>query len=234
MRPSIAAAERTCIYLGITAAIALALGWRGPGEPAVAQNAAGIVPAQAFRLATADAVGLVERLITSPRYDQARAAYADEQNKRLEPLLAQLQTMRGEASKLPPESPDLARIQQDFQGLQQQAQSVQVDIDTYNTRQVAEAYRLVIEALDRAATDRGYTHAIATRTGEVSIKSDNIPGAVQEMLARPLAKTSAADDLTNALAKEFGLEAVPPVGVESGTQAPSAPPSPVPTPVIPK
>ena len=234
MRPSIAAAERTCIYLGITTAIALALGWRGPGEPAVAQNAAGVASAQPFRLATADAVGLVERLITSPRYEQARNAYAEEQNQRLEPLLTQLQPMRNEASTLLPESPDLARIQQDFQGLQQQAQSVQVDIDSYNTRQVAEAYRLVIEALDRAATDRGYTHAMATRTGDVSIKSDNIPGAVQEMLARPLAKTSAADDLTDTLAKEFGLEAVPSEGVGSGASTPVAPPSAVPTPVTPK
>ncbi len=81
-------------------------------------------------------------------------------------------------------------------------------IDSFNTDQVREAYRLTLAAVDEMAAKQGYSHVIASRTGAAAIRSDNVAGALQEILARPMAKSDPADDLTDALIKQFKLEGV--------------------------
>ena len=81
-------------------------------------------------------------------------------------------------------------------------------MENYNTKQVGEAYTLVLDAAVKMSDSLGYTHVIASKNGAAAISSRNIPGAVQEMLARPLVKGVAADDLTERLIKDLKLENV--------------------------
>lgn len=206
--------ERVCVYGGIGLALAAGLGWRGLGEPASASNAPGVVaPMDAIRLATVDILSLVQRLVTTEPYTQERDAMQAEQNKRLQPLAEALEKMQAEAQDLRPESERFKALDRQFGETNREFARIEAEartlIERQNTQQVAGAYARVLEEAEKLATGLGYTHVIATRSGAPTILSDNIPGAVQEILARPVVKSNAADDLTDRLAKVLGIENVP-------------------------
>jgi Skp family chaperone for outer membrane proteins len=205
--------ERVCVYGGIGLALAAGLGWRGVGEPAAASNVSGIVaPMDAMRLATVDILSLVQRLVTTEPYTQERDTMQTEQNKRLQPLAEELEKMQTEAQDLRPESDRFKALDRQFGELNREFARVEAEaralIERQNTQQVAGAYARVLEEAEKLATGLGYSHVIATRSGPPKILSDNIPGAVQEILARPIVKSNAADDLTDRLAKVLGIENV--------------------------
>lgn len=215
--------ERILIYAALAIALSLSLGWRGPGPAATAQGGGKPVPSSP---ATADILGVVEKLWFSDAYRPAREGAVAEANRKLEPLLSRRAEIQQAASKVAdPNSPELAMLQQQYsannQLLEQTQQEEQDRIERFNTTQLTEAYRLVVEAAQRMARDAGYTHVFATKLDPGGIKSTNIPSALQEMLGRPCVLGDPGADLTAALIKEFKLE-----NVVVGQPSPPAPPAP--------
>lgn len=219
--------ERAIVYVGLATAIGLSLGWNGIGADAVAQGSA---QAQPVRIATADILNVVERLFISDRYRPAREASVQAANKKLEPMLATRAEIENMARALPPESPERKALEERYyaneQALQQAQQAEQNQIEMANTQQLTEAYRLVVEKAQALAKSMGYSHVVSTKLDPTGIRSTSVPGAVQEMLGRPVVLADPADDLTDRLLKEFGLEnvALPTPDV----QAPAAMPTPTP------
>lgn len=209
MRLFIRQSERLFLFGGVAAALVLALSAANSGSRADAQSAGTQVTT---RIATVDILGLTERLVGSPEYVAARDTQVSSLNKGLEPLIAEgrdliakLQAMADQNSK---DAEALkTQLGEKQQRLQQMDQDARNQIETFNTTQVEKAYRAVVDASDALGAQLGYTHVIASRTGNVVIRSRNVPGAVQEILARPVIRGLAGDDLTERLAKQLNLPA---------------------------
>lgn len=202
--------ERVGVTLGIGAAIAIALGVRGAGELAAASPAAPATgQVEVIRIATVDTLLLVERLISNEKYTADRDTFTAEKNKTLRPLADELQKIREDSKDLKEESDRFKALAREFSEKNQQfmemGQQANREVEQFKTAQVNEAFRLIGDASSQMARDLGYTHLWSTRSGAFAIKSDNVNGAVQEILARPLVMSPAADDLTERLIASLKL-----------------------------
>lgn len=203
--------DRLIAVSGAVIAVTLALGLRD-STPAIAQNAAAPQAgtlAGAMRVATVDVLQLAERLVASERYRAGRETNAASLSKPLQAMLDELKGLEARYSTLAADSPERAPIQEAYQeksqAFQKSQQDAQVSDERFKATQVGEAYRLVVTAADQIAAELGYTLVLASRTGVPDVRSDNVPGAVQEMLARPVLRAPASDDLTDRVAVKLGL-----------------------------
>ncbi|MCC6427734.1 MAG: OmpH family outer membrane protein [Phycisphaerales bacterium] len=198
---------------------------RGPVNPA---NAAHVpVPSMAEqRFASINAFQLVERLVQGERYKPAREAMAKEFQARYDAAKAEGDELAKSIVEAGQESDQGKLLIRQYQAKATEARELQMELESkvaeFNAQQLGEAYRIVIETADQIAVQRGYTHVIATRgLASEPLKSKNVPAAVQEILARPLIRCPAADDLTDAIAAELKIEAA----VEEGAAAPRPAPA---------
>jgi hypothetical protein len=221
---------------GVIAAAAVGMSLKG----AIAQD---VAPRQSPRIATADVLGVVERMVKSDRYRPAQEAFTSEQNNKLKPLADELVALEKKGTTLAPGSPDLAELSRQFEEKRDEftraRQEAMTKIDAFNTDQIREAYRLVLQSVDDMAAHLGYSHVLASRTGAPVIRSDNVSGALQEILARPVAHGDPQDDLTERLIHEFKLENIKLDDTAArpgptGTSAPANTPAPSPLPPPPR
>ncbi|MCE7973709.1 MAG: OmpH family outer membrane protein [Leptolyngbya sp. PLA1] len=205
--PAAFKSDRLIAVSGAVLAVALALGLRD-SSPAVAQNASA-PQAGEMRIATVDVLLLAERLVASDRYRSGRETNAASLSKPLQAMLDELKALEARYSSLAADSPERAAIQEAYQqksqAFQKSQQEAQVNDERFKATQVGEAYRLVVTAADQIGQELGYTLVLASRAGVPDVRSDNVPGAVQEMLARPVLRAPAADDLTERVAAKLGL-----------------------------
>ncbi|MEI7656635.1 MAG: OmpH family outer membrane protein [Phycisphaerae bacterium] len=220
--------ERVLVYGGLAAALLLGLAGRLPdGRGSQAIAAGWGLKADAPRIATVDVLSLVERMISTDQYKSQREAFETEEAKKLQPLAEELKKMQEEAKDLKEESERFKALNKTFleknSAFQQRRSEATAQLETFNTRQVGEAYRLILDAATQLADGLGYTHVIASKSGAIALSSKNIPGAVQEMLARPVVKGVAADDLTERLMKSLKLENVTPPAPAAESAKPQTP-----------
>lgn len=226
-------AERVAMYAGVAAAIFLGVAAQRDVGKAVAQPVAQVT----VRVATADVLSVAERLMATDKYKSARDTLAATYNKDIAAKLEVMKDVKTKFDALPeaartPESTDATaldlsgRFRTLQQELNQKQSEAQAQIEKFNTTQVIEAYKLIAEGASEMAISLGYTHLIATRSGGFDIRSQNLTGAVQEILARPVLKGPIGDDLTDRLIKQYNLESVtvpqaagatPPAGGEPAT-----------------
>ena len=222
-------AERIVLYTGLALSLSLAAGYQWMASPAVASSAR----VADTRIATIDILGITEKMILSEKYLSARNTNTASQNKMLEDLSKGLQDVIARAGATPENTPERRALEQEFNSKQEEVRraqaQAQAQIEQFNTLQVAECYQAVITAANRLGAELGYTHVISTRTGEPTIRSNNVAGAVQEILARPVVLGPLGDDLTERLTRQLGLENVVaqpvPAAATPGT-APATPTTP--------
>lgn len=218
-------AQRAALFLTLAAA-ALALGWHGLGSA----NASLPTPqaAPAVRIATCDTLDIVEKLVKSDRYAPARAAAFKDVDADLSNREKELQDLYGKIVQAGQNSPDAQALIPTFQAkrtdFQKMSEEVAAKKEEMNTKHVAEAYRLAVETVNSLAQSRGYTHVLSSRAGGPDLKSTNVPGALQEILARPVILGVAADDLTQDVVKELKLDAEPKTDAAATDAAPGAAP----------
>lgn len=210
--------ERLFVYGGITLAVALGLGWRGVGEAAHAQGGSS-APAP-VKIGVLDTLMIVERLVDSDRYKPARESFQKDAAEKLSKSQAEFGELESKFRSLPEDSPEKPGIIEKAQALRAQDETTRNSVEKFNTDQIAEAYRVVIETAGKIADARGYTHIMGSRTDTQLVRSPNVQGAVQEMLARPMLKMPAGDDLTADVMRDLKIEA----------KAPDAAPAPAPSP----
>lgn len=219
-------AERLAIYSTLAVCLVLGLSNTSLTSSAVALPA----PAHADgpKIASVDVLSIVERVIASdayrtPREDNQRAEVdkLKPMNDELTKMSDELKGMKEDAASFRPLLKVLEEKNNQFVAARNEAAA---KVEAFNTQQVAEAYGKVVDAANAMAQTSGYSHLFATKSGDTKITSLNIPGAVQEMLARPLLKGVAADDLTAAVIKEMKLEnVVVPVGNAAPADASAVP-----------
>jgi Skp family chaperone for outer membrane proteins len=162
------------------------------------------------RIATVDILGITEKMILSEKYLSARDTNTASQNKMIEALDRGLKDVITRAQGTQENTPERKALEQEYatkeQDLQRTAQQARAQIEQFNTIQVAECFKMVADAANKLGMELGYTHVISTRSGEPTIRSNNVAGAVQEILARPIILGTAGDDLTERLVRQLGLE----------------------------
>jgi Skp family chaperone for outer membrane proteins len=176
---------------------------------ATAQGTA--TPAPTVRIASVDILDVVERMVLSDKYKPSRDAFTEAQRTSIQPLIAELQALAQQGQTTPQGTPEFQTLVQQYtekqQALQMKNEEAQNAIAQFEAKQVGEAYGLVSGAASRMAERMGYTHVFATRS-DTDIRSNNVPGVVQEILAHPLVAYPKGDDLTQALITELQLEDV--------------------------
>jgi Skp family chaperone for outer membrane proteins len=229
--------ERILVFSGLALALGLSLASNVSGSTAIASGPAA---AADIKFATVDVLGIVARMLESDRYKQANTENAQKYDNDLRTKLAQLEDIRTRALAMPEGSEQRRPLEAEFgqksQEFEQARGLAQQAIEEFNTNQVAEAYRLIVDAAVTLSNQEGYTHVVVSRGDQLKIASRSVAGAVQEILARPLIKTDPAHDLTDRLIKQFGLENVvlpdqnaaqpgqPPANQPPAGQAPAAQP----------
>lgn len=211
--------ERLFVYGGLTLAIALAFGWRGLGDSAHAQGGSAS-PAPA-KIAVLDPLFVVERLVDSDRYKPARDTFQKDAADKLTKSQTEFGELEAKFRSLPEDSPEKPGIVEKAQGIRAEDEKTKASVDKFNTDQIADAYRVVIEAATKVANARGYTHIIGSRTDSQLVRSPNVQGAVQEMLARPVLLMPTGDDLTAEVMKELKIEAKPADATPTPAPAPA-------------
>lgn len=161
------------------------------------------------RIAVVDVLTVVESLFQSERYTPARKKFQDEQAAAMSALRDELSAMETRGSAMASGSPEQQALIEQYQAKRESADMIRVNVEEFNTNQIAEAYRVAIETAGALADKRGYTHVLASRTDTGRyIRSSNSAEAVQEILARPVLKCPAGDDITADVLKELKVEAV--------------------------
>ena len=201
MRPT----ERIAVFGGIIAAIVLALATRDGGNRALAAPRA-----ESFKLGTVDVYLVVEKMMAAESLKQKREDTAAMWQNKASSLEKDLQKLENDFKVLPPSSPqipDITKQAQDKQAeLQKLAQDRQQDLEKVNSAQLIEAYKKVREASVVVGERLGYTHVLSQRGYDKPIETITIATTIQELLARPLVKGIAADDITKAVMTELKLE----------------------------
>lgn len=224
--------ERVVVFSGLAIAIGLGLSGQFAGSAAVAGPAETRTPGAApeFKLATVDALAIIARMLESDQYKQANAAHAEKFDTDLRGMLKELEDLRTRALGAAEGSDQRRALESEFvqknQKFEESRATAQQSVEEFNTSQVAEAYRLVVEAANALAQTGGYTHVIVTRGDQVKIASKSVAGAVQEILARPVIRGVPSDDLTETVIKQFKLENVALPGETPAAPAAEAPAQP--------
>lgn len=200
--------ERVVVYSLLAAALAMAAGAR---FTSVAEAGRHAVAPEAARVATIDALALVDLMLQSERYAPAREAKVKELNDQMIPIGREVQDLESKLIMGKKEDPNRDSLVQTWQGKKQQMQQLQqalsAELDKFNSKQASESYETVLQTADALAKAGGYTHVIMTRK-ERGFTAENQAGTVQQLLSRPLAVWPAADDLTDLAIKELKLEGV--------------------------
>lgn len=217
---------RILLGAGLAAGLTLAVAAYRP-EDALAQGPASTSAAEQ-RIAVADVLGLTDRLLATEKYTSGQRTQVESLNKTLQPMQSELESLVAQYRAMEDSNPEKQALGQTIntkdQAFRQEGQRAQEQLESFKTAQATEAYRLVSEAADKMAADLGYTIVIASRTGAIQIRSNNVSGAIQEMLARPIVRVPAGDDLTERLMAQFALtdppKAVPVPDAPGTTPAP--------------
>lgn len=167
------------------------------------------------RFATADMLMLIDLMLQSERYFPARDARAKELNAQLEPLGKEVTDLEAKLIMATDTNTNEYQTnaqlwQQKKQQLSNLQQQLSAEYEALNTMQAIEAYRLLVESADAIAAREGYTHVLTARTPVVIEQrfAGNQPALIQQLLARPIVRFPAADDITELIKKDLKLEGV--------------------------
>ena len=200
MRPT----ERLVVFSGIIVAIVLALGPRDGGNRALAGQGA-----ENYKLATVDVYWAAEKYMGTEDLKKKRDDAVAMWQSKAQSIEKDLQQLEDNFKVLPPNDPQVPELQKQAQAKQQEyqklAQDRTQDLEKINSGQLIEAYKKIREASDAVASRQGYTHVFCQRGWDKQIETVTVVTTIQEMLARPLIKGIATDDITNAVLAELKL-----------------------------
>ncbi len=200
--------ERIVVYSMLAAAVGLGV---GANLSRKAEASRPTLAPESARVATVDALALIDLMLQSERYLPPREAKVKELNDQLVPIGREVTDLESKLIMGKKDDPNRDTLVSTWQGKKQQLQQLQQalsgELDKFNSKQAAEAYEIILQTVDGMAKNAGYSHVLMTRKERTFI-AENQAGTVQQLLSRPLAVWPAADDLTEAAIKELKLEGV--------------------------
>lgn len=201
-----------CAVLAVCGVALAVTGLAALARPASATSSERVLLAEQ-RVATIDMFGLIERMIQSERYLPAREANNNALRAKLDGVQKELEAMQtslqGADQAGATFQAEVQKFQQKYQEFQMAQGEAQGEADRFNTAQLVEAFRLITDTADAIAAQKGYTHVMATRPKSVDIRAENLAGALQELIARPVLRAPESDDITTAVAETLSLPPAP-------------------------
>jgi Skp family chaperone for outer membrane proteins len=175
--------------------------------PAFAQ-AQGAASAEG-KAATVDVLKLLETMLETGEYADARTAAGDVWNTQIEPLGTELQDLRQSITNMDPNDPAAQGLYQQFQSVQQRIGSLQQEagqaMDKMSAEQLADAYRKIYAAVDTVAAAHQIDRVFSSRMTVDDITTENTNVVVQEVLLRPVLRNVPEMDITDMVRQELNL-----------------------------
>lgn len=204
--------------VGVVAALAIAAvtGYLSRG---VTAQPAPTTTAQPARIAVVDVMTLMKKLMESDSFAAPQKQMQADMQKKVQELKDMLDAIE---KKITDEKDEAAKAKLNEEksakqmDAQQRYQALQADNERFSINQIGDAYKLVTETANRMAHDRGYTHVLMSRAGELP-RDQGSQVIFQEIVLRSVVSLPKGDDLTDAVTKELKLDQPP---------APPAPPAP--------
>lgn len=163
-----------------------------------------------LKIATCDLFKIVERLMESDRYAPAREEAMAAAEERIRPHQERLEEAQRRAQSTPQDDPLFRDIVRDFQRAQQEyqarAQELMREQEMFTTRQILECFRLVRSSTEEIAEQMGYTLVLQTRFKQDDDELQDMQSVVRAMLARPVAVSPDAIDITADVLFELRLD----------------------------
>lgn len=209
--------SRFGLLVGIVAAGAIGFSLHDPiGFAQTQPPSSAAAPTQAapssgpVRIATIDVYAIVEKMLAKGDYKKAQDDLADKWTTKLEAIKKDFAKIQADLQVLPQSDPkfqETYRTARDKQGeFDKAVQSKDVESEALTSRQLTEVYQQVRDAASKAADRMGYTHVVVTRPPERPITSQTVGATLQELLARPIIKTPAGDDITKTVAADLKVD----------------------------
>lgn len=186
-------------------------------RPATASNQSADAP-----FAVVDAIGLLEQMLQTDDYKVVRDSTRD----KYEQQMTNLQTSNAAlANMLQNMDQNDAAFQVNvttYQNQQYQMQELGAqfgqELDLVATQQATEIYMKITDAVNSVAAREGIDNVISNRTAPTETDALGLAGVTQQILARPVMRTTAAD-LTVAVREELGLPDPAVVAAEAAAAA---------------
>jgi Skp family chaperone for outer membrane proteins len=161
------------------------------------------------RIATADLFGLIEKIMDRPAMREPRDNLANALNEKVAAAQKVVEALQAELQAMQPADPQAQVRQQQFferrDEFNRLYQDSAAELDRFRAAQLFEAYREARTGADAVAGRIGYTIVIANRSPEAELAPQGMALGIQELLARPVLRHDAADDITSAIEQELKL-----------------------------
>jgi Skp family chaperone for outer membrane proteins len=202
MRPS----ERMLVFGGLVLAIVLSL-TAGPGRNTAVAGDAGT---ETLKVGTVDVYVAIEKMMAKDDMKKAREDTTAVWQKKAEAIEKEMRQLEDAFKVLPPNDPQIADLNRQAQAKQAEYQKIaqdrQQDLEKINSAQLIESYKKVREATNAVGERLGYTHVFCNRSFDRPMETVTLATTLQELLARPLVRGIAADDITKPVMAELKLE----------------------------
>jgi hypothetical protein len=198
-------AERLFVYAVLLALslVVVRSSWGGGGNEARAAGAARQEPAPA-KIATCDVYAVMQVLVESDRYKPARVSEQDKARGQLKDIADQIKSLEGQLKSMDPKDEKTLQVFRDYNAKKEQFQERQSELDEFLGNQFVTAYEEVRKAADAVGEKLGYTHVIASRKANEKPSTD-MDRITQQVLSRPMLRSPASDDITEAVLSELKL-----------------------------
>ncbi|CAN5748824.1 hypothetical protein BH11PLA1_BH11PLA1_07610 [soil metagenome] len=186
-----------------------------PAKPANAETkpAPATAPAGAMRPAVCDVYKIADKMTRADRFQKDMKDKQSELEDRIKPLAADLDALTKTLKDVPEDKrkgtewdqmySDFMKKRTEMSTLEETARKEYLDFITAKNYEV---YKLVLSSVDAVATSRGYTHVFNSRALDDADKPTSPQGFTQGLLARPLIKFPAGDDITLDVMKDLKVD----------------------------
>jgi|GEM_PF-4126336 len=203
-----ARAHRFTVTLTLAMGIALGLLARNPFSRAVADPSGSAQPA-ALKIATVNTYDLLAALLDADRYATPRTENEQSWLDKIKDLAEALQSLEARIGILSDQEPEKKLLIDQYQQKQAERQKTlaqaRQETDAFKAKQIGKAFAEILAAADAVADEGGFTLVISRRSPTSPWDSVGVNSAIQEILARPLLRETAAQEITGPVAEKLGI-----------------------------
>lgn len=202
--------ERLFVYGALLACVILALRPQFASSAAAAPRAE-LAPREpvSARIATCDVYEVVEKLVAGDRFEAPRKAEEERIREKMKPLEEELTALESELKEADPKDEAAQEKARTFQKKRTEFSllrgKAQQDYTDFVAKQYVQAFEEVKVSAAAISERLGYTHVIASRTSEKTIKATDPERLVEAFLGRPMTVSPANSDITDDVKDDLKL-----------------------------
>lgn len=186
-----------------------------PAAAATAPAAAATTTAAAAspKYAVCDVYKIADKMLQTPRYTKAMEEKTAELRAKMAPKAEEFEKLQQQLQGTPQDKQDspefkagveqYRKLNDELRAMDQEARNAMV---AFIAEKNFEVYKQILASVDDIATKRGYTMVLNSRSIEDMEKPTSADAFFRGVLARPVVKASAADDLTLDVMKDLKLD----------------------------